>query len=223
MNNEITDAQDELLERTRIVGNAPHMDANKAAEILKALDPSKIISGSQAKIEEAKMASMANERASREPLPGPASKIFNTESLTVKTSIGEVTIRPMVSYDINIFKLINSPFYSILMGDTIKTEANQLFTTEEESYEMIWQFTHSCKEAYNLFKKGKEAYRDKVMEDISFVYNPADAVMLVEKIMQHIFNVNMARVDFTVPETNNDQNADIKKNIIPQPITDTTN
>ena len=43
-----------------------------------------------------------------------------------------------------------------------------LFTTEEESYEMIFQFTHSPKICYELFKKGKDAYKDKVMEEISF-------------------------------------------------------
>ena len=139
--------------------------------------------------------------------------IFNIEPLTVKTSIGDVIIRPMVAYDINIFKLINSPFYQIIMGDKVKEEDNQLFASEEESYEMIFQFTHSPKICYELFKKGKDAYKDKVMEDVSFVYNPADAAMLVQKIMEHIFKVNIARVDFTAPEST-DSDIDGKKNLI---------
>ena len=204
--NNITQAQDELIANVARLGNAPRMDADKAAEILKALDPAKIIAGSAEKIESAKMESLSNERAAREPLPGPAADIFNNTPLIVKTSIGDVTIRPMVAYDINIFKLINSPFYQIMMGDTPdKAIVNQLFTTEEESYEMIFQFTHSPKICYELFKKGKDAYKDKVMEEISFVYNPADAALLVEKIMEHIFKVNLAKIDFVAPEPEEDK------------------
>jgi|ERR1035437_38648 hypothetical protein len=195
------------------VGGIPKMNKDEAAKIIAAMNVEKIISNASPKIEEAQMESMANERATREPLPGAYNNAFTTEPLTVKTSIGDVVIRPMVSYDINIFKLINSPFYSIMMGDTVTASDNQLFATEEESYEMIFQFTHSPKECYQLFKKGKDAYRDKVMEDVSFVYNPFDAAMLVEKIMSHVFNVNMARVDFTIPESNVD-----KKKQMPVPI-----
>jgi hypothetical protein len=187
-----------------------------------ALDPVKIISGSKDKIEEAQMQSMANERASHEPLPGPAAGIFNVEPLVVKTSIGEVVIRPMVAYDFNVFKLINSPFYEIIMQTEAKEALNKLFTSEEESYELIYQFTHTPKEVYFLFKKGLEAFKDKVMEEVAFKYSPDDAALLVSEIMKHIFQVNLARVNFESPPENDNGVDDTKKNIIPQPITTTT-
>ena len=185
------------------------------------MNPDKIIRDSTPQIENAQLESMANDRAAKEPLPGAYADAFNTEPLTVKTSIGDVVIRPMVAYDINIFKLINSPFYQIMLGDKIdKNITNQLFTSEEESYEMIYQFTHTPKECYQLFKKGKEAYKDKVMEEVSFVYNPAEAAMLIETIMSHIFKVNMARVDFTTPEP--DESGGDKKKLTPPVPTVTT-
>src|ERR1017187_1705904 len=103
---------------------SPKIDSDKAAEIIKSLDASKVISESQDKIKNAQMESMSNDRASREPLPSVASDIFNVEPLTVKTSLGDVTIRPMVSFDINIFKTINSPFYEIIMQSDAKEAVN---------------------------------------------------------------------------------------------------
>src|ERR1035437_1578000 len=84
------------------VGGIPKMNKDEAAKIIAAMNVEKIISNASPKIEEAQMESMANERATREPLPGAYNNAFTTEPLTVKTSIGDVVIRPMVSYDINI-------------------------------------------------------------------------------------------------------------------------
>ena len=200
------------------INSAPKMTVEDANKILTSLDPQKILDANKDKIEEAVMESAANERASREPLPGPAGDIFETEPLVVKTSQGDVTIRPMVAYDINCFSKINSPFYRILMGDT-KTmkDTNNLFTTEEESYELVYQFTHPCKEIYKLLKQGLDVFKDKVMEEIAFKYNPVDAAKLVEAIMSHIFRVNMARVNFDVPEQSGE--AEKKTEVIPQEIT----
>jgi hypothetical protein len=184
------------------VGEAPKMDKLEADKIMAALDPVKIISGSKDKIEEAQMASLANERAIREPLPGAYVNAFNKELLIVKTSIGDVTIRNMVLYDINVFRLIDSPFYKIIMGDSVSTpdtNKSALFSTEEEAIELIYQFTHPVKEVYQLFKQGREAFKDKVMEEVAFKYNPIDAALLVEKIMMHVFDVQMAKVNFEAP------------------------
>src|ERR1035441_3675945 len=217
MNNENTDRQDALIENAARLGGSPKMNVDEADKIIKALNPSKIIAGSAEKIEIAKMESMSNERAAHEPLPGPAEYIFNANPLTVKISTGEeITIRPMVSFDINIFKTINSPFYEIIMQTEAKEAMTKLFTSEEESYEMIYQFTHSPKQIYYLFKKGLEVFKDAVMEEVAFKYNPADAALLVGKIIEHIFQVNLARVNFeSAPEVENGED-NKKKEILQQ-------
>lgn len=222
MSNNTIEEQDQLIAQARALAEAPKIDKREAERILSKINVSEVIKGATPQIEEAQLASMANERAAREPLPGAYGDVFDTQPIQVHTSVGDVTIRPMVAYDINIFKLINSPFYQIMMGDKVQRSVdNQLFATEEESYEMIFQFTHSPKVCYELFKKGKDAYRDKVMEEVSFVYNPAEAAMLVEKIMEHIFKVNMAKVSFEAPETP-DVDVGGKKNLIPPAPTNTT-
>src|ERR1035437_544477 len=198
MNNENTDRQDALIENAARLGGSPKMNVDEADTILKALDRKKIIAGSKDKMDSAIMESMSNERASREPLPGAYVNAFNKEPLVVKTSIGEVTIRNMVLYDINVFRLIDSPFYKIIMGDSVDNK-NALFSTEEEAIELIYQFTHPVKEVYQLFKQGKEVFKDKVMEEVAFKYNPIDAAILVEKIMLHVFDVQMAKVGFEAP------------------------
>ena len=188
------------------INNAPKMTVSDANKILTALDPQKILEANKTKSEEAIMESMSNERASREPLPGVAEEIFNTEPLTVKTSKGDVVIRPMVAYDINVFKKIESPFYRILMNDVKEMkESNSLFTTEEEAYALVFQFITPVKELYQSLKKGNDAFKDMAMEKIAFEYNPIDIAKLVEAIMSHVFRVNMARVNFDVPEQGEDK------------------
>jgi hypothetical protein len=212
--NSITDKQDELIANASRIGNAPKMNKIEADKILSDLDYSKITAEAADKIESAKFESLSNERADREPLPGAYANAFNKEPLVVKTSIGDVTIRNMVLYDINVFRLIDSPFYRIIMGDSalLVDNKNSLFSTEEEAIELIYQFTHPVKEVYKLFKQGKEAFKDKVMEEVAFVYNPIDAALLVEKIMMHVFDVQMAKVGFEAPPETEDGSSDTKKN-----------
>jgi len=182
---------------TMIDGN-PTMTKEQNDALLAQINVAKVYEEMKPKTDAAIIESMANERAAREPLPGVTEFAFTNEPLTVKTSIGKVTIRPMVSYDINIFKLINSPFYQIIMGDKEESK-DGLFADAEESYELIYQFTTPVKEVYKAYKKGKDTFRDIVMEEVAFKYNPADASLLVNEIMKHIFHVNLTRVQFDAP------------------------
>jgi hypothetical protein len=217
-----TEQEDQLLEQAKIAGTAPRMNAEDAKKLIAAMPVEQILKDAQPKMEAAVMESAANERAAREPLPGPAADIFNLEPLVVKTSIGDVTIRPMVSFDINIFKTINSPFYEIMMQSDSKEAANKLFTSEEESYELIYQFTHPVKETYNLFKKGMAIFKDTVMEEVAFKYHPQDAALLVSKIMEHVFRVNLARVGFeSSPEAESGSGDGTKKKLMSPEITST--
>ena len=202
---------------TNTVGGIPQMNKLEADKIISQLNPDKVLEDSKPKSEAAIMESMSNERANREPLPGAYVNAFNKEPLVVQTSIGPVTIRSMVLYDINVFRTINSPFYRIIMGDNALTSDNKdsLFTTEEEAIELIYQFTHPVKEVYYLFKQGREKFKDKIMEEVAFKYNPIDAALLVEKIMLHVFDVQMAKINFESPPESDNGGIDKKKAILP--------
>lgn len=202
------------------------MTAAEQAKLIAELNPDKILADNKEKTKDAIMESMSNERASKEPLPGPTQDFFMTERLAVKTSIGNVIIRPLVVFDITIFKMIDSPLYKILMGDiTPDANNNTLFAGEEESYELIYQFTHSPKQCYDLIKKGKDSFKDKVLEEVAFIYTPQDAASLIEIIMSHIFKVQLAKIQFDSVQTedaNNIGGNNDKKKLIPQPNTATT-
>lgn len=213
--------EDQLIKQAQIIGEAPKMTQADADKVLSAIPINKIIAEAKPKMENAILESMANERAAKEPLPQSAKFVFNREPLIVETSIGKVTIRPMVSYDVNIFQIIDSPIYKMILGDSPETtNANQLFTSQEEAYELIYQFTHPCKDTYNLFKQNKMAFKDKVMEEVAFIYSLDDSTKLLNAIMEHIFNVNIARTSFDVSEE--EQSAaggDHKKKLTSPPTT----
>lgn len=162
--------------------------------IIKSIDVDKLVRDNAEKIQDAKMTSMANERAEREPIPTVVDDLFNPEPLVVKTSQGDITIRPMVAYDLNFFKRTNSPFYQAIMGDI--SGSASLFPDDEQSYELVYQFTHTPKEVYALHKQGVEKYRDVINETIGFVYTPKDVQLLLESVMRHIFGVDMKKIQF---------------------------
>lgn len=179
----------------------PTITQKEYDNMIRSINVQKVINDSGTKIVEVQMKEAAEARAEKEPLPGAYGDFFNNTDLKVTLSFGEVTIRPMVAYDVNVFKLINSPFYRLMMGDEVSSgDQNSLFAGEEEAYELIYQFTHDPKEIYRLFKKGKDIFHDQVMEDIAFKYNPSDAAIMVKEIMNHIFKVNMAKVQFDVSQ-----------------------
>jgi len=193
--------EDKVLEQTRILNEAPRMTKEQHDKIIAAMPVDKILKDALPKIETATEESLANERAAREPLPSVSEGIFALEPLDISTSKGKMTIRPMVAYDINIFKMINSPFYQIMMGD-LKDEKQmaQLFTTDEEMYSLVYQFTTPPKDIYYLVKeKGLQAFKDKAME-IAFGYNPQDVTNMVSAIILHVFKINLARIQFQSPE-----------------------
>lgn len=185
----------------------PTIDANQANQIIKDLNPDLIVKQmfDSGKIKDNYINDEVNKRAAKEPLPGSYGEMyFNTEPLEVKTSVGMVTIRPMVAYDINIFKAVNSPFYQVIMGDQVPDSNGNLFATDEEYFEMVYQFTHPIKEIYNLLKKGKEAFKDKVLEDVAFKYSPVDCAVLTIAIMKHIMVTQSAKAEFVAPESPDD-------------------
>jgi hypothetical protein len=59
------------------------------------------------KLEEAIIKNAATNRVINDPLPGPMIDAIVDQELTVTTSKGNVTFRPVVIYDFTIFKKIN--------------------------------------------------------------------------------------------------------------------
>lgn len=196
----------------QIVPNAT-MSVEEANKIKASINVEQLYKDNAERIVEEQLRNLSNTRAEREPLPGVTAEALDSDNLTVKTSIGIVEVRRMVAVDITIFKLSDSPFYSLIMGDIKDTDEQSsdkifktLFPDEELLYSVVYQFTHPAKFIYNLVKKDKDQYKDKVIEEmIDKEYSPADLTLLVETILKHVGMVNAAKVDFEETKPDDDK------------------
>ena len=186
----------------------PKINQAEADKIIAAINPEKIIAEHKTDLAEAQMANLANERAMREPLPSDIAEALDMTPIQVKTSVGDVEIRPMKAIDITIFKITDSPLYKIIMGDIGDTPDASAFKTmfpdEEVLYGVIYQFTHPAKDVYKLVKKDKLAYKEIVIEEIGTAYTPKDMVDLVGAILAHIGMTNNVKADFEAPASENE-------------------
>lgn len=175
--------------------DAPRMKTADAIKILEQLNPDNILIQNKEKSEEAIMASMASERAMREPIPSIVNYAFDEELIEVMTSIGIVKVRKMKAIDTKIFKLMDSPIYQLIMGDIKEENIQSLCPNEDIIFALIYQFTHDAREVYNEVKKNKEAFYEKVIEYVGFTYEVNDLALLVNAILQHMGITNNAKIN----------------------------
>jgi hypothetical protein len=91
-----------------------------------------------------------------------------------------------------------------------KKELESLKIEDEEMYEMIFQFTHSCKEIRSLLKKGRDAFREAAIEDIADKYSMSDLNILLNGVAKQIQKGFVTMVEHDVVE-NKDVDTDVEK------------
>jgi len=148
--------------------------------VLKSLPPEKL--------EASVVESAATQRVVSDPLPGPMLDAVANQELDVMTSKGKVTFRPVVIYDFTIFKKLNSPHYRTMLEANSGVKMEEMNIEDEELYEMIYQFTHSCKEIRAVLKKGREHYRELTTEEVGDKYNIQDLGVLLTGVATQIQN-----------------------------------
>ena len=187
----------------------PTITAAEQNNIISKINPEKVIFDNQEKLENVKLESLAYDRAEKEPIPSIVSEAFINNDIIVKTSVGDVKLRKLKALDITIFKLTDSPFYKLMMGDLAITEDTDMFKSifpdEEVLYNIVYQFTNDIKSVYNLLKKDKNAYHEHVMETIGMQYDPTDLILLVNAVLTHVGIVNKGRIDMVAPESGDDK------------------
>src|SRR5579872_521146 len=161
-----------------------------------------IVEQNKDKIETSLMESAANERAQREPIPSTINYAFVEDGTTVKLESGkEVKIRSMKALDVNIFKIWDSPFHKLMMGDETEKSIKSLAINEEIMEIFIYQFTHDVKEIYKAAKKNKDEFMQNAIIDTGVNYNQAEMGDLMMAILEHITLVNQARMNFVTPDS----------------------
>ena len=141
----------------------------------------------QAKLEEAIVSAAATSRVVSDPLPGPMLDAVANQELEIKTSRGVVVLRPVVVYDFTLFKKLNSPHYRTMLEQAnSEFKTDELNVEDEELYEMIYQFTHTCKEVRTELKKGREQFREVATAAIADYFNMDDLQVLLEGVATQI-------------------------------------
>lgn len=195
----------------------PKMTHQEHAKLIQDLNPDKFLANNKEKSVDALLEGMANDRAEREPMPDIANDAFDiNKDLEVVTSNGKVKLRKMVISDITIFKLTESPFYQLMMGDLIvdgDSAFSKIISSEESMCELIYQFSHNVKDVLVRVKKDKGAYHDYAVEEIGFIYNLDDLIVLVTAIMNNIAKSNNARIKFDVKEPEDHTGDEAKKKL----------
>ncbi len=176
------------------------------------VDISKILG--KEKIEDIVVTSAASKRVVSDPLPGPMLDAVANQECEVKTSKGLVILRPVVMYDFTIFKKINSPHYRTMIEAENEREIELLDIQDEELYEMIYQFTHSCKETRILLKQSRDIFREAAIEEIAEKYEMGDLKSLLEGVaiqIQKGFSTMMAHEPSSDKDTTDPLDGEIKK------------
>lgn len=101
----------------------------------------------------------AAKRANGDPLPGPLEAALDPESIVV----GEIKVRPVVPGDWIILKKLDSPLYRL----QIEEKKDDVTISEEESVEIIYQFTRPPKEVRQVLTQGRQYFRETALDTIS--------------------------------------------------------
>jgi len=138
------------------------------------------------KLEDVVVTNAAASRVVNDPLPGPMMDAIVNQELEVMTSKGKVVFRPVVIYDFTIFKKLNSPHYRTMLEANSGEKIENMAIEDEELYEMIYQFTHTCKEIRAALRKGRDYFRELANEEIGDKYNVDDLGNLLKGVAEQI-------------------------------------
>ncbi len=160
------------------------------------------------KFEEALIKGEASKRAAKDPLPGPVFDAVLGQPIEVKTSVDTVDVRPVVAYDFTLFKQLNGPVYRNMIEGA--KDAKDLEWTDEEGYELVYQFTNPCKEIRAALKKGREYFTELALTEIGDKYTIQDITTIIMAIVKQIEVGFSTRVDHDVIE-DKEKSVDDKK------------
>jgi len=179
--------------------------------------------------EKIQLKELAAGRAMADPLPGAAYDAMLAEDIEVETTIGKVNVRPNVAYDWVIFKQINSPVYNLTLESGMPKEIREeVDFKEQQAFELIYQFTHSCKEIRNLLRKGNgnieisnnkdekyAVFREEVLNTTADKYSVFDIKPLINAVMQQILKSSSSALEYGVVKKDEVQSAEFDADGIP--------
>ena len=125
----------------------------------------------------------ARRRAAADPLPGPVAEAFLEGPIT----IGKWTIRRVVLSDWAILRGLKSPIIQQMLEMQKPLEIRETVPyTDEDGWEMIWQFTHTPAENRALLAKGRSVYRETAITEIGDAIEVGEGELIVQAVNQQI-------------------------------------
>jgi len=148
--------------------------------------------------QELELKEQANRRAAATPLPGALADAFLTDAIQVTDNM---FVRRIVASDWKILQALGSPIYKLIL-ELQKDAAlrEDISYTDEEEWEMCWQFTHNPKECRELLAKGKDAFRSEAVALGDTLTLPV-MKSIVAAVRKHLFDSYLTKVNFGSEET----------------------
>jgi len=126
----------------------------------------------------------AAKRANSNPLPGPAGDAFGKNG---PIKVGDsFLIREVVASDWKVMAAIDSPIIRLLMEIRQNPEKPNMAITAEEEAEIAFQFTRTPKECREVIKSGKEAFREKALEEIADKVDAVTISLMVAAVIEQV-------------------------------------
>ena len=135
----------------------------------------------------------SNKRAAADPLPGPLADAFLKGA--IPWGDGRF-VRRVVASDWKILKALDSPIFRQMLEAQKKPELREeTVYSDEDQWEMCWQFTHTPAENRALIAKGREAYR-AAAETWADETDLTDMAFIVDSITKLLVSSSNTRVGF---------------------------
>jgi hypothetical protein len=140
----------------------------------------------------------ARRRAAATPLPGALSEAFLNDAIQVADNL---FVRRIVASDWKVLQALGSPIYKLIL-ELQKDESirEDISYTDEEEWEMCWQFTHNPKECRELLAKGKDGFRAEAVALGDTLTLPT-MKSIVAAVRKHLFDSYLTKVQFGNEET----------------------
>lgn len=136
----------------------------------------------------------ARKRAAATPLPGALSDAFLAGAIKVTDNL---SIRRIVASDWAILQWLDSPIHKLIL-EIQKEESirEEVVYSNEEEWEMIWQFTHEPKAIRDLKSKGREAFKETCITEIGDKFELTTTKKSVEAISAQIVKSFETKIDY---------------------------
>lgn len=134
---------------------------------------------------EAALEQDARRRAAADPLPGALADAFLEDAIQIGDNL---YVRRVVASDWKVLKWLDSPIFKAML-EMQKDEGNrdEIAFTDEEQYEMAWQFTHTPAEVRELMTKGREGFKkscEQWADHLDFASLPSAINALQKQILK---------------------------------------